>query len=126
MISRCHNNKNPFYKDYGGRGIIVCEEWRHNVEKFINHIISLGWHKQCGLSIDRINNNEGYKPGNIRLATPVTQGRNNRRNFIIEYNGESAPISEWAERIGMPYPRLYTRLLRGWSVERAFSEPSRR
>lgn len=126
MISRCHNEKDKSYKYYGGRGIFVCDEWRRDVRAFVDHLLSIGWTKDCGLSIDRINNNDGYHPSNVRLATNIQQARNNSKNTLIEYNGEIAPIAEWAERIGMPYGRLQARIFRGWSIERAMTQPSQR
>jgi len=80
MNQRCHNLKIWNYKIYGARGITVCDEWRRKggVEKFAKFVFSLGWHEKCGLDIDRINNELGYFPGNLRLVTRSVNLLNSR------------------------------------------------
>jgi hypothetical protein len=73
MLQRCGNPKNPKYKDYGGRGITVCERWK----KFENFFADVG-EKPTGMSIDRIDNDLGYFPGNVRWTTSVEQSKNQR------------------------------------------------
>lgn len=126
MVGRCHNTRSCGYKDYGARGIYVCAEWRESVVHFINYMESIGWVRGVDATIDRIDNDGGYEPGNIRLATKVQQARNFRRNTIVEMNGRRAPIAQWAEELGIPYGRLQSRIYRGWSPERALSEASNR
>jgi hypothetical protein len=76
MITRCHNPNATRYKDWGGRGITVCEEWRNNYEAFLAHI---GRKPSPRHSIDRFPNNSGnYEPGNVRWATPREQNLNQR------------------------------------------------
>ena len=77
MLQRCYNQKHPQYKDYGGRGITVCPEWKASVEVFYNWAIANGYIK--GLTIDRINNNIGYSPDNCRWTTMLEQERNKGR-----------------------------------------------
>ena len=78
--SRCFNKNHPRYKDWGGRGITMCDEWKNDFSKFHNYVITLPNYGEPGYtSIDRIDNNGGYKPGNIRWATSVMQN-NNKRN----------------------------------------------
>lgn len=95
MIQRCHNEKNPSYQDYGGRGITVHADWRGpgGFELFFAHV---GPRPAPGLSIDRIDNSRGYEPGNLRWATRSVQMRN-RRGSGIEYRtrvgGRLAPGS---------------------------------
>ena len=80
MKTRCTNTKFKQFKDYGGRGIKVCEEWLHSFENFLDYLIETKMYpKPDGLSIDRINNDGNYEPGNIRWATPSQQKYNQRK-----------------------------------------------
>lgn len=76
MKQRCHNEKNPAYPEYGGRGITVCEEWRNNFPAFYAWAMSSGYRDD--LSIDRIDNDKGYSPDNCRWETRITQSYNRR------------------------------------------------
>lgn len=121
MKSRCYNNNDQRYYDYGGRGITVCDEWRNNYINFAN------WAKENGyndkLSIDRINNNGNYEPQNCKWSTNQEQAINKRSNKLLTYQGRTMTMKEWAKELNMPYGCLQTRLLRGWGVERALTTP---
>lgn len=82
MKSRCYYKKHRAYKNYGGRGIQICEEWKNDVSKFYNFCIRNGWQK--GLQIDRIDNNGNYEPSNCRFVTPAKNIRNSRSAKLSE------------------------------------------
>lgn len=121
MISRCENPRNISYKNYGGRGIRVCDRWRRSAAAFLADI---GPRPGRGYSLDRIDVNGHYEPGNARWATAVEQQRNQRTNRILTVNGEAKCLSEWAALLGITRSALRFRLDRGWSVEAAVSEPA--
>lgn len=85
MISRCYNENNKRYKDYGGRGIDVYHEWCYDVKAFIEYVSALPGYGGRGLTLDRIRNNEGYKPGNLRWATSVEQANNKRNQNVFVF-----------------------------------------
>ena len=109
IMRRCYDPKFPAYKDYGGRGISVDPRW-HNVESFYADVGD----KPEGMSIDRVDNNANYGPGNWRWATQKEQVRNTRRNVHITHRGETKTLVEWSEIWGIPYSRLWVRVKLGW------------
>lgn len=118
MIRRCNNLKHTAYKNYGGRGIKVCEEWQ-DVNTFIADMLPSYKH---GLTIERINNNGNYEPSNCRWATPKEQALNRRNTRLIEHNGLRLTLSDWARKLGVPKSRLSMRYyVYGWSIERTLS-----
>jgi len=118
---RCFNKNNKDYKHYGGRGIIMCDEWKNDFKKFYDWAILNGYKK--GLSIDRIDNNGNYTPENCRLVTQKEQVRNTRINRKIEYNGDKKLIIEWCEELNLKLSVITNRIYRGWSVEKTFETP---
>lgn len=114
MKQRCLNPNAPDYDKYGGRGITVCERWL----SFANFFADVGERPQ-GKTLDRVNNDVGYEPGNCRWATLVEQQANRRNTKTLTYKGETLPVSEWARRANMPNNRLHMRLRNGWSPDRA-------
>jgi hypothetical protein len=119
MKQRCSNKKNKRFNRYGGRGITVCARWRTSFEAFLADMGP----RPLGLTIDRVNNDGDYEPGNCRWATPREQTWNFSRNRLLTFNGESLPIAQWAHRLGFKRSAIGARLQRGWSVERALSTP---
>jgi len=117
MVQRCTNQRNPDYSGYGGRGITVCGRWRTSFEAFYADMGP----RPAETSLDRIDVNGNYEPGNCRWATRKEQQRNTRRNRLVMAFGEELPLAEWAERIGIDYGALQGRLDRGWSTERALT-----
>ena len=119
MKSRCININNIYYKNYGGRGIKICDSWM----KFENFLADMGNKPTPKHSIDRIDNDGNYEPENCRWANMKEQQRNRSNNRIIEFYGRSMTLPEWAEEKSIKYSTLYMRLYGyGWSIERAFNE----
>lgn len=121
MLNRCRRPKTRSYERYGGRGITVCERWR----TFENFLADMG-PKPPGMSLDRIDNDGNYEPGNCRWATWSQQNRNKNNNTRLSYKGLTLPMSEWAERFGLSLNVLQLRLLKGWSIEKALYQPLRK
>lgn len=120
---RCLNKNSKHFKDYGGRGITLCEEWM----EFTGFFRDMGHRPTPKHSIDRINNDGGYCPENCRWATRKEQCRNTRKTIMIEFNGESVPLVVAAELIGINEHTLYQRLFRhGWAIEDALSIPTQK
>jgi hypothetical protein len=119
MLGRCNNPNINDFKHYGGRGIKVCDDWL-SFEKFYE---DFGKDYKEGLTIDRIDVNDGYNLDNCRWATRKVQGNNTRRNKYIEYKGEILTIAEIADKYHINYSVLYKRLKRGWDIHKAVSEP---
>lgn len=121
MLSRCNSSDSQAYRNYGGRGIAVCERWSSSFESFFG---DMGPRPSDKHSIDRIDNDGNYEPGNCRWATQKEQARNTRRNYLIEHNGETRCVSDWAEYYGFSPGILYTRLVKlGWTFDKAVSWP---
>lgn len=111
MKDRCLNPNDSQYADYGGRGIIICKRWQDNYENFLT---DMGARPSHAYSIDRYPNNDGnYEPGNCRWATSTEQNRNRRSNHLVTYNGETLPITAWAERFKVNRVTLRWRLEQG-------------
>jgi hypothetical protein len=122
MHQRCTNQKKKNYKNYGGRGIRVCERWS-SYEHFKE---DMGSGFRPGLSLDRIDNAGNYEPTNCRWATRKQQSRNQRTNRLITFQGATRTAAEWAEILGVPHKRFLDRIDRlGWPVDRAMQEPAR-
>lgn len=118
--NRCYNKKCQDYKDYGARGIIICDEWLNNFQSFYDWAIANGYKE--GLTIERINTNGNYNPNNCRWATNKEQQNNKRSNRLIEYKDKKQTISQWAEKLGIKYTTLYSRLNKlNWDIERALT-----
>jgi hypothetical protein len=120
IITRCTNPNIPHYHLYGGRGITVCDRWKQSFESFLEDV---GERPSPDHSIDRIDNNRGYEPGNVRWATRTEQGRNKRSNRHITIDGETHCLSEWEEIKGLPRKKITTRLCLGWDEYDAVMTP---
>lgn len=108
MKNRCKTNKN-----YGGRGIKVCDEWENNFMSFYNWAMANGWKDKktpknySSLTLDRIDVNGDYEPSNCRFVSMKTQQRNKRNNHLIEYGGKFKTITEWCEQFGLNRNTVY-------------------
>lgn len=118
MIQRCTNPARSGYHLYGGRGIKVCQRWR---DSFVAFLEDVGPRPSLNHTLDRIDNDGNYEPGNCRWVTADVQSSNTRRNRRITYNGETLTVKQWAKKLGMPPETLYARLNRGLPPERIFS-----
>lgn len=123
MKSRCSNTKDHHYKNYGGRGVKVCEEWKKFLP-FYEWSMANGYSDE--LTIDRIDVNGNYCPENCRWATIKTQANNTRNNIFIEYNGEKKTVAEWAEYFNINPFTVYRRISNNWDTIVAITTPVKR
>lgn len=121
MKSRCSDKKSDSYGSYGGRGISVCSQWRESFWKFCE---DMGPRPSPKHTVDRINNNGNYEPGNCQWATQERQCRNRRDNRWVSAFGCFALVLEWADCTKIPRALIIRRLDRGWPPEDAVSKPS--
>lgn len=120
MRRRCQDPTGKSYQNYGGRGIRVCEEWSQSFEAFF---ACLGPRPSDKHSLDRIDNDGDYEPGNCRWATSKEQSRNQRTNHPLTHEGRTQPLSAWAEEKGMKIHTLLRRIRAGWPVDVALTTP---
>lgn len=119
MIDRCSRPSHKQYARYGGRGITVAHEW----QRFDGFLANMG---VCpdGLSLDRIDNDGNYEPGNCRWATNFVQSNNTHWNVFYELHGERKTVSQWARQYGLKPITIKNRIrLLGWTVENAITTP---
>lgn len=118
--TRCYNPHDEHYKDYGERGICVCDEWREDFESFHHWAVNNGYSN--GLTIDRIDVNGNYEPSNCRWATSKEQSANKRNTVLVTYNGETKTLKEWSEITGINYQTLFWRYKNGRPLEEIFKK----
>lgn len=135
MLSRCFNPNVKSYRDYGARGIRVCEGWRYSYRAFVQ---DLGSRPGLGMTLDRIDNDGNYScghcdqcvangwPANVRWASRLQQAHNSTAVRLLEHAGEALPIAEWTRRRGLGKGTISDRLARGWSVADAIETPMTR
>lgn len=116
---RCFCKTHRAFKDYGERGITICDEWANDFLVFEKWAHANGY--SDNLTIDRIDVNGDYCPKNCRWATRQEQQNNRRACRYIEYNGKTKTIADWARYLNIPYGTLYNRIYKGWPIEAAFS-----
>jgi hypothetical protein len=116
MIGRCENSRSPDFALYGGRGIRICQRWRNDFTAFLT---DMGPRPSPKHSIDRVDSNGNYEPGNCRWATPTEQARNTSRNVRLTVDGVTGCVAELADARGLRRSTVYGRLRRGTSPEHA-------
>lgn len=122
MRDRCYNHNNIGYKNYGGKGVRICEEWLSDKYKFIEWALNNGYSDD--LTIDRINNDGNYCPENCRWVDRRTQANNSSLNTVIEFMGEKKTLTQWCEHFGVSRLLFYERYHeRGYSFEKAMFSP---
>lgn len=121
MKKRCNNEKHWAFSNYGGRGITVCKEWQEFLP-FYEWAMRNDYREN--LTIDRIDNDGNYEPGNCRWVTRKVQGNNKSNNIVCVYNGKKYTITQLSEKTGVPRNTLYSRICTyKWDVEKAVSAP---
>ncbi len=122
MMRRCYDPKNAAYVNYGGRGIAVHESMR-DIRGFIG-VMGL---RSTGMTLDRIDPNGNYTPGNVRWVPRADQNRNTRATDWITFKGKTQPLTVWAREIGITQGTLWCRLYRdGMSIDDALTKPMNR
>lgn len=117
---RCHNENNPAYKNYGGRGIRVCDSWKNS---FSNFLFDMGPKPNPKFDIDRIDNNLGYSPENCRWVDRKTNMKNTRNTHFVTFNGRTLSIMDWAEELNINPNTLYSRInIMKWDIEKVLSK----
>lgn len=123
MKQRCFNKDNPSYRNYGGRGITVCDRWcgEGGYDRFIEDM------GECpsGMSLERVDNNRGYSPENCCWADRKSQQRNRRVNNCFTIDGVTRCLTEWAEIYAINKETVRKRLRLGWDIEKALSVKAR-
>lgn len=117
---RCLNPNDKAFAHYGGRGITFHPAW---VNDFAAFFAEVGLRPSPEHSLDRIDVDGNYEPGNVRWATAIVQANNKRRNRKIAFDGREMNVSQWARETGIPVATLQRRLKMGWSVEQALATP---
>lgn len=116
MRQRCNNPNSPVYGYYGGRGIRVCPRW----DDFAHFLADLGERPE-GTTLDRIDSDGHYEPGNVRWATPRQQTTNRPKTLTTEVEGETVAVRELARKANVSHQTVFRRLARGWALHDALT-----
>lgn len=119
MIRRCSDSSLHNYHRYGGRGIVVCDRWLKSFETFLKDV---GVRPTPKHSIDRIDNDGNYEPGNVKWSTNEEQARNSTSARMITFQGQTKCLQDWADHLGIKRTTLRMRLDK-WSIHKAFTTP---
>ena len=118
MWQRCVNPNDKNFRNYGGRGIIVCARWK----LFVSFLEDMG-PRPAGATIERKDNNGGYEPGNCLWVSRSAQQRNRRNNILVTHNGETRVMKDWFVSSVVSLSTFRRRILRGWNVTHALTAP---
>lgn len=119
MKTRCYNKNFVDWEIYGGRGVTICDRWMTSFDAFL---ADMGKRPGPGYSLDRIDSDKGYEPGNCRWATATEQARNRRYCISLTFDGQTRLLSEWADITGFGRKTIHDRIYRrGWSIDRALT-----
>ena len=119
MLQRCNNINNKNYKNYGARGIVVCDSWK----VFENFLNDMGKKPDTSYTIERIKNNEGYNKENCKWATRKEQGNNRRNNKFITIEGRTQTLQQWADENKISEKVVRDRLKLKWNIKDAIFTP---
>lgn len=109
MIRRCTDPEHGSYRNYGGKGISVCAEWRSDFSAFLRDM----GERPEGKTLDRIDSSKGYNKANCRWQTMLEQGNNRANNHYLTHNGERHTIAQWARILGINVGTIRARVCRG-------------
>lgn len=123
MISRCYNDKDISFKNYGGKGVAVFDAWRNNFVDFYNWAIANGWSERLQLDKDIIGNGLIYSPSTCKFVTRSENCRNRKTNNLLTYNGETKTLAEWCELYNIKHTCVIKRISRGWTINQALVTP---
>ena len=122
MKNRCYNRNLSDYKNYGARGIYVCDEWKNSFETFYEWAIKTGYKE--GLTIERIDNNDIYKPDNCKWITKGEQVNNRRNCCLYTYQGKTQNLAQWCKELELDYALMHDRIrMKKWDFEKAIKTP---
>ena len=126
MIRRCYNREDDSYPTYGGKGVVVCEEWRNDYQKFLDWSLANGWDKGLRLDKDILGNGLLYSPNTCKWATQLENANNTSRSKKYNYNGGNYSVAEISRMVGLPQKFLHKRISgHGWTIEDAVNIPKR-
>lgn len=124
--SRCLNPSDINFEYYGGRGVTICDEWRDSFEAFHDWLTENGYREDSvrnnTFTVDRIDVNGNYDPGNCRIVSMDIQANNKRTNRYITFNNETHTCAEWARKLNMNYKAFMDRVYRNWPIERIMTQ----
>jgi hypothetical protein len=121
MLQRCGNPKAFGFHKYGGRGITVCERWKN----FDNFLADMGERPSLDLTLDRIDHNGNYEPGNCRWSNDHTQQNNKSSNRRLTLGDRTLTMAQWALELGVHPATIGHRIKVGWPLEKALTEPAK-
>lgn len=120
MKRRCFEKTNHNFTHYGGRGITVCDAWLKSFDQFVKDV---GVRPSKLHTLNRIDNNKDYEPGNVKWSLAAEQNSNKSNTKWLIFDEETRTVQDWATTLHIPRHRIYHRLSRGWSVADTLSVP---